>query len=66
MQNDRIIFSRVLGYREIQNGHKWCIRRECWICQGWKYTLFVWSKPLAENSDLYQQMDPYWLQKWEE
>lgn len=53
MQNERVIFSRFLGHREIEDSHKWCYRRECWICEGWKYTLFVWSLPLAESSDLF-------------
>ena len=41
--NDRYIFQRVLGHQEIQNGHKWCLRDICWICEGWSYALFLWS-----------------------
>jgi hypothetical protein len=32
-KDDRIIYSRVLGHLEIENGHKWIERDECWICK---------------------------------
>jgi hypothetical protein len=53
-QNDRFIFQRVLGHQEIEHGHRWCIRDECWICAGWKYTCFIWSPSLSVSGDIYQ------------
>ena len=31
-QDDRFVFQRVLGHQEIQYGHRWCYRDECWMC----------------------------------
>ena len=67
-KDDRLVFSRYLGHREVINGHKWSYRRECWICEEWKYTLIVWSSSLASSSTengLFERKEPFWLNKWE-
>lgn len=32
---NEIIFSRVLGYDDIEQGTYWCDSTQCWICQKW-------------------------------
>jgi hypothetical protein len=64
--NDRFVFQRVLGHQEIEFGYKWCFRDECWICAGWRYTLIVWSRTLADSGDLYQSKEQSWLSTWED
>jgi hypothetical protein len=32
---NEIVFSRVLGYEDIEQGSYWCDSTQCWICQKW-------------------------------
>ena len=56
MDDDRLVFQRFLGHREIKDGYKWKVHSHCWICDQHRYTLFMWSKNLA-NSDVFIKND---------
>ena len=49
--SDRIVFQRFLGHFEILNGFRWheVDIEECFICEKWSYSLFLWDKKLARN-----------------
>jgi hypothetical protein len=55
MINDKIIFQRILGYQEIQDGHLWCVRNKCWICSGWTYALIIWSPYLVYSTSIFEK-----------
>ena len=47
--NDQYVFQRILGHLEIIGGHRWVEREDCWICNKWRYVIFIWSKLLSDQ-----------------
>ncbi|CDW81533.1 UNKNOWN [Stylonychia lemnae] len=53
---ERLVLSRILGYPEIIGSEQWTLRRECFICQRWKYTLFVHKVQKKKDISKYVKM----------
>ena len=41
--------SRVLGHPEILESEKWTVTDECFICDRWKYALFIYRREDDKN-----------------
>ena len=51
LENEDVIFQRVLGHFEIPFAHRWVetTAAQCHICQKLTYTVFTWNKRIAEE-----------------
>jgi len=50
VEEDRIVYQRILGHPEIPDSHRWVenFAPHCHICGKHTYTIFVWNKRVAE------------------
>lgn len=49
MQQDILVYSRILGHFEIPKSYRWTESRECWVCENHSYTLFFSSKSICNH-----------------
>ena len=42
-QDEKFVIQRVLGHREMPGSEKWFVDKECYMCDRWRYTLFMTS-----------------------
>jgi hypothetical protein len=49
LENDKYVWTRILGKLEIQDGYRWVERNVCWICERWQYVLVIWSQIVGDN-----------------
>ena len=48
-QEDKLIFTRVLGHFEIPHSHRWTETKNCWYCEQHVYTVVLASKHICQS-----------------
>ena len=41
---NEIIFSRILGHEDVEEGYFWVDTVQCWICQKWDKQVFEFNE----------------------